>query len=270
MGTRRIQQPGGALQVCGNFYWPPEPGSSGPQFPFASEPDNPNPWDLQPSELASPDLAASGWPIFDLVAKTPITRAGDVDINTNPAAGTYRSTIVGGELWIQLPPNSYAYTLKAGAASGETYRARIRPANFGGGSGNEPIMSLVVATGQNLETPGVDYFRAGLTDIHWQFYWFTGTTFHATVPNVDADPNFLGADTVYYINVPAFSGTQPPPTAAAIASLTGFIGTRLPAGSNVALGGPVTHVGLVFGQAGSRLNLHYVDYIRRQPLNQFP
>lgn len=275
MGTRRTTIPGGSAHFVGNVFFPQDDSSAatGPTFPFADDPQTPDAaWDLDGKLLASPDLAVNGWTVLAHPGGAPMTRNGEIAnaFTSDPPSGTYRSSIVDGQLWVQLPKGANA-TVQRAAASGKTYRSRVRSAFFGGGSGDQSYCLTFASTGIPVETAGVNYFRCGNQDIHVLLNWFQGTSFHALSPNRDSDPvgNSLEADQVVYLNIPPFTGTQDL-TAYSIGAFSGFINNWYPGGS-VDLGAAVAYVGVLIGSASSgRPNLFYFDYIRRQTLNQFP
>lgn len=273
MGTRRYQQPGGSLEFRGNIFFPDDASDGGAAFPFLDQPANPDPWDLDGKLITSPDLAANHFTVLALPGGTPLTRDGEITsfLTANPPAGTYRSSIVGGELWFQLPRGTNA-TISRAAESGKTYRSRVRSAFFAGGGSEMSYTLTFASTGLPVETAGVNYFRAGVQDNHVLLNWFVGTSFHALSPNRDNDPasGSLDADQIVYLNVPPFTGTQDL-TAYSIGAMSGFINNIYP-GGNVDLAAAVAQVGVLVGQVGSssRPNLFYIDFIRKQTLGQFP
>ena len=260
--------------------WPPiqqSSDASGPSFPFATPTDDPSAagasWNLNAQKWTDPDIAANGWEIFPLPFGAALTRAGDINVRANPAVGTYFSSLKQGQLWVQLRSGAFgAFIGRSGAANGETYRMRARSQVIGLGAGNQFYMFGYVATGQGLETAPVNYVRIGQFDIHMEQHWFTGATFHPTAPNGDRDfsPAIADSDACYYIDVP----TVPAVGAISSVGVSSFSGAwcaYYPSGNNVDLGVPITYAGIVFGMVGgTRPNLHYIDFIERQTLYQFP
>jgi hypothetical protein len=83
-------------------------GSLSTGNPYLDPPAVPNAFDDE-FDSGSADLATRGWQIWDSVVGGVLTRAGDIDIWSStalenpPVSGTYRSSIVGSYLLLQLP-----------------------------------------------------------------------------------------------------------------------------------------------------------------------
>lgn len=103
MGTKHIQQVGGALEFRGNLCWPDDPSLSNGGTMYLQPPAAADPFDDEFLD-GSPDLAARGWTVVNVTTGAPVTRAGDVDFRTIPGAGTtgkYFSTLTASGLVLQ-------------------------------------------------------------------------------------------------------------------------------------------------------------------------
>ena len=102
-------------------------GVAATRHAMLATPAAPSSWDLDPKLWTNPDIAANGWTIR--VRGTPhtiLTRAGNVELSTQPAAGTYRTSLLGGQLLIQVPVNTGFLLAKQTAVDDSyTYRSRM-------------------------------------------------------------------------------------------------------------------------------------------------
>lgn len=92
-------------------------GTSRARRPWIDPPTTPNASFDDEFESGSADLATRGWSIYVLASPsvTLLTRAGNIEPFTAPssvAAGTYRSTLIDGSLYLQLPANSQVCVVK--------------------------------------------------------------------------------------------------------------------------------------------------------------
>ena len=267
VGTKTYQQVGGTPQTAGNQNWPGEQSTDGPSFPFLVQPESPNAFDLDAQEITTPLLSDLGWTVAGYASPfTAYTRAGNVDLASDPAANTYRSTIVSGELWIQIRPGDAVQIARA-AVPNFTYKARVRPARFGGGGTFLKYAYFFVAKGgMHQEQAGVNQFRCGVEDNHWFMAQLLAAAYTG---KGSADPGADGADAIFYINVPPPVAATQDVTSRVVTSLGGYFGLEYLGGS-VDLGGPVDTVGVLLGGTNARSGLYYLDFIRKQPLNQLP
>lgn len=116
------------------------------RHPIISPPLTPNAFDDE-FNGGSPVLADRGWTIVNHADNTPLTRAGNVTPFSVPANGTYRSSIIGSRIYIQVPtPNANSVTLLRRAitlAGGDVYYARLANSSRGDlSAGNHSNMGL--------------------------------------------------------------------------------------------------------------------------------
>ena len=112
-------------------------GSDTSTHPYLAPPAAPNAWDDE-FESGSSDLAVRGLQVKSTVGGTILTRAGDIQLwsatgfATAPAAGTYRSSLIGSYMFIQTPAAvgevyiGKALTAGTRARSTVAYRAQPR------------------------------------------------------------------------------------------------------------------------------------------------
>jgi len=117
--------------------------------PIISPPLVPNAFDDEFDSGGNPDLAARGWLIFNNGSGATLTRAGDVEPFSVPAAGTYRSTIIGSRIYIQTPTSpsgDIQMTRAITLANGDLYYARMSNSARGDlGAADHSFMGLYLS-----------------------------------------------------------------------------------------------------------------------------
>lgn len=94
--------------------------------PYVVPPTDADEWDFDAGLASDPDLAANGWTVrLQNSPWTSLTREGDIEITSAPAAGFYRSSLISGCLVCQFPTANVVSIYKATSADALTYRARV-------------------------------------------------------------------------------------------------------------------------------------------------
>lgn len=259
------------VQDTGHAVWAPG-APPVPSLPFAKAPASPDAWDLDPALMTDPDLAANGWAINDFFSPwTTFTRVGEVNAG-GIGANQYRSSLKGGQLWLQLEPGSnspqkIAVISKATTSAAWTYKADVWSSRFGvgqyDGNENRSVICLFSGSAPHPLATGVNLYYSGVELDKYQELKFTGgsgtqlqsfTTLATYLPNVK------------YIDASAASGS--------VQNLKSHHHTRLdgstlvPAGTTRDLGAPATFAG--FAASTSTGEIIYINAFRRLPLNTFP
>jgi hypothetical protein len=90
--------------------------------------------------MTDPDFVNNGFTVTLLDPPyTAQTRAGNVDLSSDPAANTYRSTLSNGILIIQLPPGTAITVFKACTSAAFTYKARFWHSDLSAGTSDLAI-----------------------------------------------------------------------------------------------------------------------------------
>lgn len=250
----------------------PGGGSGGWASPFQARPAVADSWDLDPMTMSDPDPTNYGWTVKEFAGSHALlTRSGDVDFNSFPPAGTFRSTIYNGQLWVQGAHTAFLQITRA-ADHSHTYKARLRPAKLGYGFGGTASGTWLYVTdgGSDLGTPSsIRSYWVGIDATGTSAFQVTLFTGNAANPrgNINLESGY-NPDGVYYI-VPVISGGNR--VYARIHLADNGITPYDTAGATEPFAGGIQEAGVVLGTAhASQLNVHYIDYIRRQPAGQFP
>lgn len=173
------------------------PLSDRPGFPWLTKPSSPDSWNMEARDWTSPDLATNGFTITLLDTPwTTQTRAGDVDVTSDPAANTYRSTLVAGVLCLQFPVGTYVLIYKAATSAAFTYAAHAWATINIASNANTSTIALA-DNAQRKATGAKTYFVSmeATTQIEGTL---TGPgTFNLFVNTAPADAQY---DTLKYLN----------------------------------------------------------------------
>jgi len=142
-------------------------GPTGPQGPrglstdlFLTPQASPDAWDLNASVMTDPDLANNGWTVALRDSPwTVLTRAGDIDRALgNAVAGTYRSTLLGGVLILQLPSAGQVQIYKA-TSGAFTYKSSMYCGEFASANAAYVFVSSGVQFGSGVAN---EFYFGGL------------------------------------------------------------------------------------------------------------
>ena len=221
-----------------------------PDSPYVSVPAAPSAWDLDAAELESADLAAAGWLVRRRGAPNDtLTRAGEILYGSPPTIGTYRSTLAGGKLLVQLPVNSGCTITKEVTDTSATYRARALSSH----SGNHHFAWLLVGSGLDI-APGGDYI---VTGIEWGTY-VSNRILGASFVGYTATLPFGRFDVTNFIHYAAGGAT----ISESFVSDSGIQGLA-PYARTIA---PITRAGIMLHcQSGEPNTIFMVDHIRQLP-----
>lgn len=249
-------------------------GPAGPPganaFPFIYVPSSPDTWDLDAALMTDPDLANNGWSISSYFSPFgAFTRVGN--IGGPISIGQYRSSLVNGQLWIELFPQSSSSpeiaVISKATTTGYTYKldawhSKLGPGNY---DANENRCLAAVFGGSNPHpgVSGINTYITGVGNPHYEEFLLPGTGFTG-YQNFSIPDEFLSNIKYLDVSAPAFGVFN-------IAShhhnrLSGA--TLTPRGTSRDLGLACSYVGLLVSTSTSE---HiYINSIRRLTLNTFP
>lgn len=236
------------------------------KFPYLTIPTGSafDSWNLEPTLMTDPNLANNGWIVtLQNTSNTILSRSGDVQFNTStPTAGTYRSTLVNGQLWMQAPAAIVIAKATTSTGSSYTYKSRVWTSFYG--SGNYSL-SFVSTNGYLWSNTGTTFYYVGIEDANVDEVIFTGPSTVSTPINTTA--TLETSDTVRYINSAPWTGSNQKVSTKSYTSLHGQFSNPSDTGDHD-LGAPLTHAGVIVKQSTSQLI--YIDFIRRLASGSFP
>lgn len=252
------QASGGAKRVvtASNFALPSDRAG----FPYLHKPTSPDSWNLETRDWTNPDIAANGWTITLLDSPWTVqTRAGNIDITSDPSANTYRSTLAGGMLHLQFPVNTYVLIYKTTTAPAFTYalcaRATINIAS------NANIVTVALADNAQRKAVGAKSYFLSMEATTQIEGTLTGPgTFNLFVNTAPSDVQY---DTIKYLHYTAASNVV---AAVARSPLNGR--TVLPANVTTPVNRTFAFTPTLCGiYMGSTLReIFHLDFLRRYPL----
>ena len=250
-------------------------GTNGVLSPFTAPPAVANAWDIEPSTWSSPDLAVNGVTIKN--ALTPwatMTRAGSVNLRSYPAAGTYRSDLFNGQLWLQIPQSTYVFVSKA-ATPNATYKMRVRVGHSGRGyAGNSSaIYAIAEVGGSNYGAAGTKLCQLGFDIQDGGQNWAPAIITNGGYAGLGSKTLGIGdeSDVVYYLDIPAFTGVNQYIYWSATGAVHGRVFDHELVNHTIDLSGAVDTVGMFLGQVHASMNeVFYIDFMRKQTYAQYP
>lgn len=129
------------------------------ESPLTGMSPSPDSWNLEARFWTSADFAVNGWSITERDTATVLTRAGEVDTSVNPSAGTYRSSLRGGQVIVQTRSGVIVQITKAVTGTNNfTYKMHVRSLDYGTGY----YASGFVSDTLNPSTVGARFYSIGL------------------------------------------------------------------------------------------------------------
>lgn len=244
--------------VWSQIYSVPDPSdTSDTKFPYLAQPASPSAWDLDARVMVSPDLGINGWTIKLLQTPwTTLIRAGDIVAGSGPSSGTYNSTLVGGQLWLQVPAPVTISKTTVNTTS-YTYKSRVACSAFGTGNYS---LSFVSGGGVELGDAAVNMNYSGIQEGHIiESLWVGATSSAPSDFAVNADTS----DMVRYIDCVATAATARMNLLLSHRGLQAFGGNGA-----LSVSKPIDHAGVWVGHASG--GIVYLDFIRRTPYLQYP
>lgn len=217
-------------------------------------------WDLDPRTMTDPDLANNGWTVTSTNSPYAVyPRTGEVTPGISPNTGTYKSSLVNGQLRVQLPPNEAVLVTKSTVATqAYTYKSRAWPSTS---NSNDLVDSFVSSAGISWGASGAAFTYAGMEGanavaVNWVGGNFPILVFNSTVAfsqrdfirYIFADTAGLGTQAVGILLVSALNGS--------FLYTSGF--------SSIFQGNAINSAGLVL-LASSANTILYIDFLRRIP-----
>lgn len=231
-------------------------GGGDMRFPYVAKPASPDSWNFEARDASSPDLATNGFTVqLQTSPFTGLTRSGNIDVTTDPAAGNYRSTIIGGTLFIQLPPGTDVTIAKATGA-GYTHKFRVWNDTFASGNNHLCWISNGLSFGQSGTTA---YYVGAGGGNNEEVTWVGPSSF--SVHQSISGASLLTADTVAHID--DYSGTGRSSKVILPWSGVELLGRTVRSSSL-----SVTYAGM-WAKCSSGHLLH-LDFLRRTPLLEVP
>lgn len=230
-----------------------------PGYPFLALPSPADSFNLEARLMTDPDLANNGWTVTQLDSPyTATTRAGNVDLSSDPAANTYRSTLSNGILIIQLPPGAALAIFKACTSPAFTYKARLWYSDLSNGSAD-----LVITDNPQRKVNLARSYYTGCEGANVVEFLLVGNgaggTF-TTFTNGAMGDNAL--DGIRVINNPAAGNVM-----SALARDANGRLNLTPTNRTVTITAGFVSLWLF---TGSRNGLCYLDFVRRTPLLSVP
>ncbi len=239
---------------------------SPPGFPYIYIPTSPDAWDMDPSLWTTADLNANGWDIRAYSSPYgALTRVGEVDAGVT-STGEYRSSLKGGQLWIQLHASTSDadIAVMTKATSGAfTYKIDAWSSCFGpgyyAGNYNRCFAALFSGAAPNVADAATNCLLFGIDRSTFYAYLFSGASLavlegvsvtESKIPNIKYADVF-SAVTAYWRSVNRFTGVTVIPRSSAINTL-----------------GAVSYVGITLATSGGEYC--YINSIRRVALGTFP
>lgn len=169
-------------------------------LPFLMKPSSPDSWDFEARDATSADLATLGWTVtLSLSPWTVQTRAGDIDLSSDPSANTYRSTLIGGVLCLQFPPSKVLTMYKTVTSAAFTYALHAWT-NMHFSSGNTDVVAFI-SDNTHRDASGARTYYTGTEGINATEFLLVGpSTFTALSTGTALDGQY---DTIKYIHNPA-------------------------------------------------------------------
>jgi len=164
--------------------------------PFLKRPTTPSAWDMECGTWSDPDFANNGWTV--LLGAAPwsvVTRAGDITPGVTPAAGTYRSTLIGGQLFVQFGSN--VTVSKATTSAAYTYVSRVYSTEFSSGR----VVDSFVSSSPKWAESGARFYYTGVENVNYVEGLFVGPSTFTLYTNAATISQSL--DCVRYIYDPA-------------------------------------------------------------------
>jgi hypothetical protein len=232
-------------------------GNADMRFPYIAKPLSPDSWNFEARDASDPDLANNGF-IVQLPSSpfTAFTRAGDIDISTSPAANTYRSTLIGGVLFLQTPSGVDMAIAKA-TLPGYTHKFRVWNAIFASNNNNSAWISNNLSIGQ----PGnIAYYIGANNGNNEEVTWVAPSSF--TVHQSQAGASLLTVDQVRHIDDFGSSRSS--------TMMMPWSGGQLLGRTARTTAGSITIAYAGVWVKNSANQVVHIDFIRRTPLLQFP
>jgi hypothetical protein len=230
-------------------------------FPYLQKPSNPDAWNLETRDWTDPDIAANGWTIHLLDSPWTVqTRAGDIDMNSNPSANTYRSTLAGGLLNLQFPIGTFVTIYKTTTAAAFTYAGRAWASINLASNANTSVVALSDNT-HRLAVGARHYYSSMEATTQLEVTLVGPGTFGILGTGAPADNQF---DTIKYLHYTAAGNIVAAHSHAPYSGrlIQNMSGSYAPTNRTFAL--TPTIAGLWMG-SGLR-EIFHVDFLRRYPL----
>jgi hypothetical protein len=229
------------------------------RWPYLEKPSSPDSWNFEARDATDPDLGNNGFIVQVRDTFVALTRSGNVDPTSSPSAGTYRSTLIKGMLFMQFQANTDITIAKTTTSAAFTYKFHVFTNAFGtvnaGGNGS----SAWVANSLNFGQSGniVYYLGTGTTieEVTWTGpgSFTTHQSFSGTVAT---------SDTIKHINAIG-SGSM----SASVSTVSGMQQIS-PNTTPRSTGITVSHAGMWVKQSLGQMSI--LDFARRTPLYELP
>lgn len=196
-------------------------------------------WELTFDESASTqaDLAALGWTCQTLDG-TVLARAGDYVFGrnyTNPAQGTYNSTVMGNLLFMQLNPLDTMYLYKAITGGNWDIIVRARGAGYMTSAGQWPAHGVTIyasawngtgpgGTGGGASSNQRNQNRMGLNGLSYSGQQFDASASLVNNGSSSADPSYIFPDLHRVGVITGFATTAPFGNSSGTGSMVGDMG----------------------------------------------
>lgn len=243
--------------------------SDRPGFPYLAKPTSPDSWNLEARDMTDPDLSNNGWTITALLSPwTTFTRSGDIDLSTNPAANTYRSTLQAGILLVQLPLSAPVVVSKSTNNNAFTYAFRAWTTDHASNNASAGgVTDFGLSDNTHRDATGARTYYVGTEAVNYLEFLLVGPSTFTSYTNSGFAPTpipGLNYDCNYYVHNTASGGNM---GGNIRSSLSGnlFLGVN---GyyTNRTVNITVTHV-VMWWVVINRGALVHFDFARRLPLN---
>lgn len=216
-------------------------------------------------DSGSPDLVARGWTVQETVTGIVPTRAGEVDPNLTPSTGTYRSSLIGTKLVIQVSA-APIFISKPVGAGGCAIAARVNMLNQDG-SGVSPWGVGISTTAAHSGSTSAARFTFGWNQANQaKLLEYVGPSTYTNRGTVNTISGIQGYDTMW-TSVTVAAGNMTAAHARHIAMHGGVTVASTFSGS-IAGYGVALHGGLLL-PAGNLYGLFEIDFIRQYAVGSF-
>lgn len=224
-------------------------------FPLLEIPPSPDAWNLETRQWTDPDLANNGWSITLLASPyTTQTRAGNVDLTSDPSANTYRSELRNGVLLLQFPLNVPVLIFKTTTNAAWSYKGHFWHTDSAG------ISTLGLFENAQRFTGASKSFYTGVENGKQLVYTLTAPATFSTTTNLNPMTD-NATDSVRVVHQSTASGNLTPLHQDAMNG-------RISLSPAFSTGIGTAAAGIIFNSVAR--SLCYLDFLRRTTLLQAP